>query len=485
MSPKLRFAPSPTGNLHIGSVRTAIFNWVWAQSLNATLVLRIEDTDLQRSTKAFEENILEGLDWLGVHFDEGPSQPNGDMLYRQSERIAANVYQPLIDQLVASGHAYHCFETDEELDQERKEADAKGIAYMYSRKSLQLSSDDVTQRLENGDPYTIRFKVPDNEMITMNDVVRGEIQFESKLISDFIIVKSDGNPTYNLAVVIDDIDMGITHVVRGEDHISNTPKQIMIFEALGKAVPVFAHLPIILGEDRSKLSKRHGAKSVSEYKEDGFLPEALINYLSLLGWSPPDEKELLSVSELMSLFDVSRINKAGAVFDTVKLTWMNKQYLAKKTDSEFIELATPFITNSEILNDSMHQQKVLSVRDNVEVLSRINHYLEVYYQTDDEFNEKVSQLTFNETDIAVVQAAVNQFGQLSEWSSEAVSTLIDTVMADQSLGKGKVMKPFRKAFSGYESGPNLVDCLALIPFELIQKRAASIIETYANSSASA
>ena len=293
MNPKLRFAPSPTGNLHIGSVRTAIFNWVWARSLGAKLVLRIEDTDMERSKPAFEANIMDGLKWLDLQFDEGPNHPNGNMKYRQSERIKDSVYTPHIAKLIASGNAYYCFETDEELAEERNAAEAMGIPYKYSGRSLNYTPDEVAKKLSEGVPHAIRFKVPTDASIVVNDAIRGNITFDSSLLSDFIIVKSDGVPTYNFAVVIDDVDMGITHVVRGEDHISNTPKQIMIYHALGCPVPTFAHLPIILGQDRSKLSKRHGAKSVTEYRDEGFLPEALINYLSLLGWSPQMKKNFL------------------------------------------------------------------------------------------------------------------------------------------------------------------------------------------------
>ena len=349
MKSKLRFAPSPTGNLHIGSVRTAIFNWVWAQSLGASLVLRIEDTDLERSKKEFENNIMEGLSWLGIQFDEGPHQTVQDMKYRQSERISEGVYQKYISQLISNENAYYCFETDEELDAEREAAKKQGVPYKYSRKSLSYSKEEVAEKLANNVPFTIRFKIPNQPTIKLHDVIRGDIAFESDLLSDFIIVKSDGNPTYNFAVVVDDYEMGITHVVRGEDHISNTPKQIMIYDAFGWPVPQFAHLPIILGADRSKLSKRHGAKSVSEYHMDGYLAEALINYLSLLGWSPPEGREILTRDELFDLFDISRINKAGAVFDTVKLTWMNKQYLAKKTDNEFLSLAKEYISKENMI----------------------------------------------------------------------------------------------------------------------------------------
>lgn len=474
MTAKLRFAPSPTGNLHIGSVRTAIFNWVWAKKLNAKLVLRIEDTDLERSKKEYENNIIDGLDWLGISYDESPQAPLGDQKYRQSERITDRVYDQYLNALIESGDAYYCFETDDELAAERDEADKAGIPYIYSRKSLEYSTEEVAKKIAGKTPYAIRFKVPNNEIITMKDVIRGDIDFESNLFSDFIIVKSDGNPTYNFAVVVDDYEMGITHVVRGEDHISNTPKQMMIYKALGWAIPVFAHLPIILGEDRSKLSKRHGAKSVSEYKSDGFLSHALINYLSLLGWSPPDGKELLSLTELFELFDISRINKAGAVFDTVKLTWMNKQYLSQLDNQIFLDHVRPFISSANQQLASL-EAKVISVRDNLETLSRVNHYLEVYTLTTEQFLQKFSDLKMTDIEQNILHEARRFLIDNDEWSIDKVKALIEHIMTTLSLGRGKVMKPLRKGFTGYESGPNLVDCLSLIPKQEILNRLDRVI----------
>ena len=482
MKAKLRFAPSPTGNLHIGSVRTAIFNWVWAQSLNASLVLRIEDTDLERSKKEYEENIMDGLNWLGLVFDEGPHKPTQKMKYRQSERIQDKVYWPYINQLLASGNAYYCFETDEELQAEREAADHQGIPYIYSRKSLRYSSEEVEKKLMDGVPWTIRFKVPNNKTVIVNDVIRGDIGFETNLISDFIMVKSDGNPTYNFAVVIDDYDMGITHVVRGEDHISNTPRQMMVYEAFGWDIPVFAHLPIILGTDRSKLSKRHGAKSVTEYRDDGFIPDALINYLSLLGWSPPDGRELLTRDELSELFDISRINKAGAVFDSVKLTWMNKQYLAKKSDDEILDLLHPFLAAS--LRGMVNlDKKILSVRDNVEILSQINEYLDVYARDTNQFFNKFQTLPISDSDIQVIEYVSSAIISASHWDQVVISELINDAMNGLSLNKGHVMKPLRKSMTGEESGPNLIDCLANIPLDEIKTRLAMVLK-YVNSTAS-
>ena len=316
---KVRFAPSPTGNLHIGSVRTALFNWIFAKRYQAQFVLRIEDTDQTRSEKVYEENIFEGLKWLGLDMDEGPDLNTNNRLFRQSERIESGLYNSYVTQLIDAKKAYYCFETEAELEQERDDAKRRGVPYMYSGKSRDLSEEDVQKRLADGQPYAVRFHISETEPIVFQDQIRGEISFDPTLISDFVIYKSDGSPSYNFAVVVDDCDMGITHVIRGEDHISNTPKQILLYHALNKPVPTFAHLPIILGKDKSKLSKRDGAMAVTDYQKIGYLPEALINYLSLLGWSPPNGKEILNQDELIALFDVERISKSGAVFDEKKI----------------------------------------------------------------------------------------------------------------------------------------------------------------------
>jgi glutamyl-tRNA synthetase len=471
---RFRFAPSPTGNLHIGSVRTAIFNWVWSQKVGGRLILRIEDTDVQRSKPAFEANIREGLDWLGIHFDESPWQPSGDTRYRQSERIAQGVYAPIVHQLIHRGDAYYCFETDDELAQERSEAEAAGRAYMYSRRSLAYTPQEVSQRLKDGQAHTIRFKVPHHQHVGWTDTVRGAIRFDTSLLSDPIIMKSDGQPTYNFAVVVDDYDMGITHVVRGEDHISNTAIQLLMYQALGWDVPVFAHLPIILGPDRSKLSKRHGAQSVSDYRDQGFVPEAIINYLSLLGWTPPNGREKLSQTDLVDLFDPNTIHKAGAIFDTVKLTWMNKQYLAGYSEDAFMDAVWPFIA-PETQQDPYCRQKVLTIRDNLDRLDQVTTHLAVYELTTDACMERVAALPLGDTDYRVLTAAQGIMTGLNEWTNTVVATMIDTLMNTLSLGKGAVMKPLRKGLTGFESGPNLADCLALIPLAELRGRLSRVL----------
>ena len=312
-----RFAPSPTGWLHLGNARTAIFNFLFAKHNNGKLILRIEDTDKERSKKQYEEALLEDLEWLGIKWDEGP--------YRQSERGA--IYKKYIQELLNKGKAYLCFCSQEEIEREREKARKEGKPYRYSGKCRNLTPEQIKKYLEEGRPYVIRFKVPENKEVVFNDLIKGEVKFNTKDLGDFVIVRSDGSPVYNFVVVIDDALMGITHVIRGEDHLSNTPKQILIYEALGFKIPQFAHLPIILGEDRSKLSKRHGAVSVRQYRKEGYISQALFNYLTLLGWYPKDGREILSLEELIKEFDIEDIHNAPAIFNKEKLYWMNGVYI--------------------------------------------------------------------------------------------------------------------------------------------------------------
>ena len=479
---KVRFAPSPTGNLHIGSVRTALFNWVFAKRYNANLVLRIEDTDQERSKKEYEDNILEGLSWLGISMDEGPGEGGGNGPYRQSERIKEGVYQKQVDQLIAEKKAYYCFETPEELEAERKAAESEGVPYVYSRKSLLLSDADVQKKLDQKIPYTVRFKMPDQGDVVVKDLIRGDVSFDLSLIGDFIILKSDGSAAYNFAVVVDDIDMEISHVIRGEDHLSNTPKQIVLFEAFGKGVPEFAHLPIILGKDRSKLSKRHGAQAVIDYRAEGFLPEALINYLSLLGWAPPGEQEILSKEELVSLFDIERVSKSGAVFDMNKLIWMNGQYIRKYDKFTLFQKVEPYL--SEALQEALStmaqeikEDMVVSVQDNLDKLSDINRYLGVYAMDFNQFKGKIESVGFSNSDKVVIKALDEWVGGAQVWERSQVLEMISGIQDQTGLGKGRVMKPIRLCTTGEQSGPNLSDLLCIIGKEVIQERVSFVLQS--------
>ncbi|MDA1353591.1 MAG: glutamate--tRNA ligase [bacterium] len=480
---RFRFAPSPTGNLHIGSVRTALFNWVYAKHTGGTLILRIEDTDLQRSKPEFEVNILEGLKWLGLDADEGPENPGAVGPYRQSERIDNGTYQRCAEQLIESGHAYYCFATEAELTAEREAAEKAGKPYVYSGASLKLTKDEVAANIAAGLPKTIRLRVPVNRgEIVIQDQVRGEIRFDSALLGDFIIIKSDGSAAYNFAVVVDDIEMKVTHIVRGEDHISNTPRQVLVYEAFSADVPYFAHLPIILGPDKSKLSKRHGAQSVTEYKEAGFLPEAIINYLSLLGWTPADGVEFMDRDALVQKFDVTRISKSGAVFDHQKLVWMNGQYIRKMTHDAFVAAVTPFLSEDSrvLLSGYSHDsQKIVfeMVQESVALLPDINTALEVFSQDGSAFNARLSGLSFHADMADVLRLFLDKILVLTDWSESGIDALIESILTQTGLGKGKVLKPIRMATTGLGSGPHLPALISLLGQTIVGERVSHVLDS--------
>jgi glutamyl-tRNA synthetase/nondiscriminating glutamyl-tRNA synthetase len=339
---RLRFAPSPTGQLHVGNARTALFNWLMARGAGGTFVLRIEDTDFARSTKEAEGSAIEDLRWLGLNWDEGAEAGGERGPYRQSERL--HVYRAHAVELMAEGHAYHCFCSEEQLEMDRYQALRAMQPPKYIGRCRNISRDDARRRVDAGEPAVIRFRVPDGEReIAFDDLVRGRVSFMSDVIGDFVLVRSDGVPAYNFAVVVDDALMEISHVIRGEDHISNTPRQLLLYEAFGWRPPLFGHVSMVLGPDHSKLSKRHGATSVSEFREKGYLPEALANYLALLGWSPGEKEELLPVDELAKRFRIEDVGKSAGIFDPEKLAWVNRHYLKAAAPERLAQLALPFL----------------------------------------------------------------------------------------------------------------------------------------------
>jgi nondiscriminating glutamyl-tRNA synthetase len=337
---RVRFAPSPTGYLHVGNVRTALFNWLLARRHQGAFVLRIEDTDVERSTRASEVGILDDLHWLGLDWDEGPDVHGAHGPYRQSERL--HLYQSYAKELLNAGHAYYCFCSRETLDAERIAAVAAGRPAMYAGTCRYLPSEDVAARIAAGEHPALRFRIPEGREVIFHDIVRGDVRFHTDVIGDPVIVRAEGVPAYNFAVVVDDALMEISHVIRGEDHISNTPRQILFYEALGFTPPVFAHLALVLGPDHTPLSKRHGATSVEEFRSKGYLPEALLNYLALIGWSPGGGDELLSASELAARFSLEAVGLSAGVFDEEKLAWVNRHYLKLADPLRLAGLALPF-----------------------------------------------------------------------------------------------------------------------------------------------
>jgi nondiscriminating glutamyl-tRNA synthetase len=352
--PRVRFAPSPTGYLHVGGARTALFNWLFARRHGGTFILRIEDTDAGRSSAEMVSGILEGLRWLGLDWDEGPDKGGPHAPYFQSQRY--NRHRELGHQLVADGHAYRCYCSPELLRRKREDAEALGLGWKYDRTCLQLS-DDARRAIEaSGLRPAIRFKVPPGRT-SYNDHVHGTIQFDQEQIEDFIILRSDGQPTYQLSVVADDIDMRITHVIRGDDHISNTPKQLLLYKALGAAAPEFAHVPLILGADKKRLSKRHGATSVTEYERMGYVPEAMVNFLALLGWSPGGDREVMSREEMVALFDIDRISGGDAVFNIEKLDWFSSQHLMRLSRAELVSRVKPLLEAAGLWDERLDTTK--------------------------------------------------------------------------------------------------------------------------------
>ena len=340
MAPRVRFAPSPTGYLHVGGARTALFNWLYARRHGGAFVLRIEDTDVQRSSTDMVGGILDGLRWLGLEWDEGPDVGGAYGPYFQSERL--HRYRDAAVRLVSEGRAYYCYCSPERLREQRDAAERRGEAWQYDRACLSLSAERAAELESAGAPRAVRFNVPSSRT-AFNDAVHGRIEFDPRTLEDFVIVRSDGHPTYHLSVVVDDVDMAISHVIRADDHISTTQKHVLLFEALGANPPAFAHVPLILGADRKRLSKRHGATSVTEYRRQGYLPEAMVNFLALLGWSPGGDRELMPVAEMVERFSLEGISGSSAVFNTEKLDWMNGQYISRMPGADLAEAIEPFL----------------------------------------------------------------------------------------------------------------------------------------------
>jgi nondiscriminating glutamyl-tRNA synthetase len=338
---RLRFAPSPTGQLHVGNARTALFNWLMARGQGGTFIVRIEDTDVERSTRESEQAILDDLHWLGLEWTEGVAAGGEHGPYRQTERL--HTYRAHAIELMSAGKAYHCFCSAEQLESDRQDALKAGKPPKYVGRCRAVSREDARKRIEKGEAAVIRFRVPDTGSVTFDDIVRGPLAFDMDVIGDFVLLRSNGFPAYNFAVVIDDALMAITHIVRGEDHISNTPRQVLLYQAFGWKPPIFAHVPYVLGPDHAPLSKRHGATSVKEFRDRGYLPEALTNYLALIGWSPGEGEELLPIDELARRFRLESVGHSAGVFDPEKLAWVNRHYLKTADHRRLAELSMPYL----------------------------------------------------------------------------------------------------------------------------------------------
>src|SRR5690554_2201527 len=414
MTVKVRFAPSPTGPLHIGGARTVLFNWLFARSNHGKFVLRSEDTDLERSSEKWERDIAQSLRWLGLDWDEGieVGGPNGP--YRQTERL--EIYKDYLSKLWLGGHVYYCFCTPEQLAKDREEAMAKGENPVYGGRCRHLTPSQVEENLAAGLKPTIRFKVPADTEIVVQDLIRDEVKFQSQDVGDFIIFKSDGIPTYNFAVVIDDITMGITHVLRANEHLVNTPRQILIYRALGEDMPKFGHVSVVLDKSGRKMSKRMGDMSVNNYRRRGYLPEAVVNFMALLGWSPEEEKEIMTLAELVAEFDLQRVSKSPGVFDEQKLDWMNNQYIRTYALEQLEPLARPYLEQADLpAADSQWLQYVLDVvRDELSSLEQLPQLVREFIPDSVEVEEQAMPHLQQDSTPLVLDAFIRRLHELPQ-----------------------------------------------------------------------
>lgn len=468
MSVRVRFAPSPTGPLHIGGARSALFNWLYARHNGGKFLVRIEDTDLERSSRESEKNILDALRWLGIDWDEGIEVGGPNEPYRQTERL--EVYRKLAKELVAAGQAYDCYCSEEELAAEREALMEKGELPRYLGKCRNLSPKDKAKFETEGRLPVIRFRVPENKIITINDYVRGQVEFESNGIGDFIIMKSDNIPTYNFAVVVDDHDMNISHVVRAEEHLSNTPRQILIYDALGWQKPDFAHISLILGKDRSKMSKRHGATSIEQYQNLGYLPEALVNFLALLGWSPGGEEEIFTLEEIKEQFTLEKVAKNPAVFDSDKLNWLNGHYIRQAPVDRLTKLAIPFLREAGYLEENLSQEKiawleqvVAIARNYISYMQEVTQHVDIFFRDQIEvLEEDAKQVQTWEQMPVVMKTSYELFAAAEELTEESVKAIIKSISKQSGL-KGKfIFQPLRVAITGRTHGPELHQIIPVI-----------------------
>ena len=454
MTVRTRFAPSPTGSLHIGGARTAIFNWLYARHAGGSFVLRIEDTDQTRSTQDSIDEILDAMRWLGLNWDEGP--------YRQSERL--DIYREYAEKLLESGRGYKCYVTPQELQERRKEAQERGGVFRYDRKWAEENAGPDK-------PYAIRLLTPDEGTIEVDDALRGKVRFEATEIEDFVILKMDGFPTYNFAVVIDDATMGITHVIRGDDHLINTPRQALIYQALSLEMPLMAHVSMILGSDQKRLSKRHGATSVTEYRERGYLPEAVVNYLSRLGWSHGDQ-EIFTMDELVEKFTLANVGKSAAVFNPEKLEWLNSWYLRNKPEEEIAGLLIPLLKKKGIQAE-VDQKLVKIVRElsqRAKTLNDIADSLDYFYKDDITYEEKADNQFLKPEMLPVLEDITSRLAELEDFTPENTREVFEKVMEERELKLGKIAQPVRVALTGGTVSPGIFEVMDILGKDKVLKR---------------
>lgn len=468
---RVRFAPSPTGYLHVGGARTALFNWLFARHHGGVFILRIEDTDVDRSQQDLETAILESMTWLGLTWDEGP--------FRQSERLGR--YREVAAQLVRGGHAYPCFCTAEELQAKRAKAEAEKRAWKYDGTCRNLAADELDRRLAEKRPHAIRFRVPEGGQTIFEDQVFGSTGAENRDIEDFVLVRSDGNPTYHLGVVADDLDMRVTHVIRGADHLSNTPKQILMYQALGVPQPIFAHLPLILGPDKQRLSKRHGATAVGAYQDQGILPEALRNFLALLGWTPPGGKEILTLEEMVQTFELAAVSKSNAVFDLEKLAWMNSEYLRHLAAGDLYALVEQELKSAEV----WRQEFALGERERFESGARLlqtrartvrdfSQSGRAFFSDEFDYDPEAQKKFWKQPELAEWLGALGErLSRIEPFDIQETEKCLRALAEEKGVKAGLLINAGRVALTGQAVAPGLFEVMATLGRERVAARLQS------------
>ncbi len=461
---RVRFAPSPTGHLHIGGARTALFNWLFARRHKGTFVLRIEDTDTSRSTDEYIEAIIKGMEWMGLDWDEGP--------YRQTARF--DIYRSYVDKLLQSGQAYYCYCTPEELEQRRKDALVQGRTPGYDGRCRHLKEPVP------GRAAAVRFLMPQEGRTTVNDLIKGTIEFENSILEDMVILRSDGTPTYNFVVVVDDIDMKITHVIRGDDHVNNTPKQIHIYKAFGWDIPQFAHLPMILGADKARLSKRHGATSVMAYQEMGYLPDALVNYLVRLGWAHGDQ-EVFTREDLIACFSLENVGKSAAVFNPEKLLWLNSQYINGSSPEALAEAVVPFLVREGTIAEARQldmqwlAKAIISLKERARTLVELAHSLRYYILEYVEIDPKAGDKFLKPEHLRSLSELKALLSDMPDFTAAEIEKAFISLAEKHKLKLGDIAQPARVAITGTTASPGIFEVMEIAGKEKVLKRLLKVI----------
>lgn len=475
---RVRFAPSPTGYLHVGGLRTALFNFLFARKSGGVFVLRIEDTDRARYVEGAVDNLVSTLKWAGLQYDEGPMVGGEVGPYVQSERL--DLYRKHVDLLLEKKVAYRCFCTPERLESMRKDLEKRKLQPKYDRTCLSLSGKEIADNLAAGKPHVVRLKVPDDVTIKFSDIIRGDVEFMSERVDDQVLLKSDGYPTYHLANVVDDHLMGISHVIRGEEWLSSTPKHVLLYNAFGWELPYFAHLPLLLNPDRSKLSKRQGDVAVEDYRDKGYLKEALVNFIALLGWNPGDDREIFSLEELEKEFSLDKVNKSGAVFNVEKLNWLNFQHLRSKPAGEVLTMLKAHLTKSGVdvsqFTDQYLIEVITAMRERASFVKDFTEKSPYFFKAPREYDPAAVKKRWKPQSADYLRELANEFSKLENPQRTDYEEVLHRTAESLKVGNGQLIHPLRLAVSGMGEGPGLFDILNIIGKEETIRRINSAIE---------